>query len=86
MLKSFITSVTLDILASLLQQFSNWLCELGEVQNEPSIKVSQPKETSHPDGARPLYNEIWSAKVPPKVRIFAWKLSHEGLATDSNWK
>jgi hypothetical protein len=36
-----------------------------------------------PDGSRSLYNEIWSAKVPPKVKIFAWRLSQDGLATDS---
>jgi ribonuclease HI len=33
------------------------------------------------DGSRALYKEIWSAKVPPKVRIFAWRLLHDGLAT-----
>jgi hypothetical protein len=27
---------------------------------------------------------IWAAQVPPKVRIFAWRLSQEGLATQCN--
>jgi hypothetical protein len=45
MLESFITSLAPEILVSLLQQFSNWLHDLGEVQNEPSIITSQPKET-----------------------------------------
>jgi hypothetical protein len=34
-----------------------------------------------PDGKRAVYDRIWSADVPPKVRIFAWRLSQEGLAT-----
>jgi hypothetical protein len=33
-----------------------------------------------------LYQEIWAAQVPPKVRIFSWKLSQEGLATQCNRK
>jgi hypothetical protein len=30
---------------------------------------------------RPLYKNLRNADVPPKVRIFAWKLATEGLAT-----
>jgi hypothetical protein len=37
-------------------------------------------------GSRPMYNEIWKAKVPPKVRVFAWKLSQDGLTTQSKQK
>jgi hypothetical protein len=33
------------------------------------------------DGTRPLYADIWKAKVPAKVRIFVWPLAQEGLAT-----
>jgi hypothetical protein len=36
------------------------------------------------DGRRNLYNEIWSAHVPQKVRIFAWRLAQDGLATQEN--
>jgi hypothetical protein len=42
--------------------------------------------SSNADGRRSLYNEIWSAKVPQKVRIFAWRLSQDGLATQENRK
>jgi hypothetical protein len=35
---------------------------------------------------RPIYKEIWSAEVPPKVRIFAWKLVTDGLATQDKRK
>jgi hypothetical protein len=46
MLESFIISLALEILVSLFQQFSNWLHDLEEVWNEPSIIASQPKEIS----------------------------------------
>jgi hypothetical protein len=35
-------------------------------------------------GHRPLYKRIWFAPVPPKIRIFAWRLSRESLATQVN--
>jgi hypothetical protein len=38
------------------------------------------------DGSQSLYKKLWSVKVPPKVRLFAWKLSEEGLATQDNRK
>jgi hypothetical protein len=40
----------------------------------------------HNDGSRPLFQAIWKAAVPPKVKIFAWRLSQEGLATQTNKK
>jgi hypothetical protein len=30
---------------------------------------------------RSMYKDLWSVDVPPKVRIFAWKLATDGLAT-----
>jgi hypothetical protein len=33
-----------------------------------------------------VFKCIWSANVPPKVRVFAWRLSQEGLATQTNRK
>jgi hypothetical protein len=42
--------------------------------------------STHPDGSRPLYKTIWKAEVPPKVKIFAWKLAQDGLATNRNRK
>jgi hypothetical protein len=38
------------------------------------------------DGRRSLHKEIWKTNVPQKVRIFAWRLSQEGLATQENRK
>jgi hypothetical protein len=37
--------------------------------------------SSVPNGSRSLYKEIWSANVPPKVRLFTWKVTQQGLAT-----
>jgi hypothetical protein len=42
--------------------------------------------SSSADGSRSLYMALWSAKVLPKVRLFAWKLSKEGLLTQDNRK
>jgi hypothetical protein len=33
-----------------------------------------------------MYYTIWSAEVPPKVRIFAWRLSQECLTAQCNRK
>jgi hypothetical protein len=42
--------------------------------------------SSWPKGNRPIYNDIWKATVPPKVRVFAWRLSQDSLATQTNRK
>jgi hypothetical protein len=31
-----------------------------------------------------MFADIWKAKVPEKVHIFAWRLVQEGLATQVN--
>jgi hypothetical protein len=46
----------------------------------------QLSSSTHEDGARPLYNEIWTAKVLAKVCIFAWRLKQDDLATQVNRK
>jgi hypothetical protein len=38
------------------------------------------------DGSQPLLNMIWTARVPPKVRTLAWRLSQEALTTQTNRK
>jgi hypothetical protein len=48
------------------------------------IKFEQNNQAGSSDGGNdgcPMYKEIWSAVVPPKVQIFAWKLTTDGLAT-----
>jgi hypothetical protein len=54
-----------------------------------ALKIDQEEErvvgsSSRPDGSRRLYNEIWAAQVPPKVGVFAWRLSQKGLSTQCN--
>jgi hypothetical protein len=53
------------------------------VQHEQE-STDQPGSSARPDGTRSLFKGIWSAQVPNKVQIFAWRLSQEGLATQSN--
>lgn len=36
------------------------------------------------DGDRSIWRRIWSTPVPPKVRIFAWRLARNYLATQKN--
>jgi hypothetical protein len=40
--------------------------------------------SANADGNRPLWNCIWKAHVPPKVRVFAWKLATNSLPTKAN--
>jgi len=40
--------------------------------------------SSRPDGDRLLWKNIWKANVPPKVRIFCWKLARDVLPTKKN--
>jgi hypothetical protein len=49
-----------------------------------ALEQSEKRQTgssSRRNGSRPLYKDIWSAKVLPKVPIFAWRLVQDGLAT-----
>jgi hypothetical protein len=54
---------------------------LGQtLQDIPQATAS----SSNPDGERSLWRKIWKANVPPKVRIFAWKLGRDALPTKKN--
>jgi hypothetical protein len=53
------------------------------MDSDPDARRAEGSSSS-PDGSRSLFKQIWSANLPPKVRIFAWKLMHEGLATQLN--
>uniref|UniRef100_A0A0A9ESI1 Reverse transcriptase zinc-binding domain-containing protein n=1 Tax=Arundo donax TaxID=35708 RepID=A0A0A9ESI1_ARUDO len=50
---------------------------------EQSVGTLQ-SSNSHGDGSRQIWDKIWSAQVPQKVRIFAWRLALNGLATQNN--
>jgi hypothetical protein len=38
------------------------------------------------DGERPAWKKLWTLPVPHKVRVFAWRVTHNGLATQANKK
>ena len=31
-----------------------------------------------------VWKKLWALQLPPKVKVFAWKLAHNSLATQSN--
>ncbi|TVU25372.1 hypothetical protein EJB05_27866, partial [Eragrostis curvula] len=46
----------------------------------------QDGSSTHADGSRGLWQKIWKAPVPQKLRVFAWRLAQDGLATQQNRK
>lgn len=50
------------------------------------LDAGHSSSSANPDGARPAWKKLWKLPIPHKVRIFAWKLIHGGLATKSNNK
>lgn len=46
--------------------------------------LSASGTSAAPDGHRNLWRLIWRAPVPPKIRIFAWKLATYSLAIQAN--
>jgi ribonuclease HI len=42
--------------------------------------------SSNADGERTIWKHIWKARVPSKVRVFAWKVATNGLPTNANRK
>jgi hypothetical protein len=44
----------------------------------------QTNSSNSKDGERKLWNAIWKANVPPKVRVFVWKLATNSLAVQAN--
>jgi hypothetical protein len=48
-------------------------------QNRNCVSTS-----SKPDGERALWNCVWKANVPPKVRVFGWRLATDTLPTRNN--
>lgn len=41
-------------------------------------------QCSNGDGDRKLWKNIWNVQVPQKIRIFAWRVSRDCLATQHN--
>ena len=40
--------------------------------------------SSNTNGERMVWKKLWALQLPPKVKVFVWKLAHNGLATQSN--
>ena len=51
------------------------------------LKNSQDElgqSSGEPNGERRLWNLIWKANIPQKIRIFAWRASSDSLAVQTN--
>jgi hypothetical protein len=46
--------------------------------------LSTSQSSSSPNGDRHVWNIIWKANVPQKLRIFAWKAATNSLAVRTN--
>jgi hypothetical protein len=47
---------------------------------EPALIAMSPgQSSSNPTGERRIWDLVWKAKVPPKLRVFAWKAATETL-------
>lgn len=52
---------------------------------ESELRIQAIGATSNrPDGQRPDWKLIWGCPIHPKVRLFAWKLTSNALATQGN--
>ena len=52
--------------------------------DEKMCNESSGASSNNPSGYRPGWKLIWQCPVPPKVRIFSWKLASNALATQEN--
>jgi hypothetical protein len=46
--------------------------------------ISTGQNSNRPEGDRPIWDVIWKAKVPQKVKIFTWSLATDSLAVQTN--
>jgi hypothetical protein len=44
-------------------------------------RPSQGATSRAPNGRRAIWKTLWGCPAPPKVRVFAWKLATNSLAT-----
>lgn len=40
--------------------------------------------SARPNGERPIWKKLWKLPIPQKVKVFAWRVAHNGLATQAN--
>jgi hypothetical protein len=46
------------------------------------MRQDRGASSMRPDGLRPSWNLIWKCPVPPKVKMLAWKIGRNALATE----
>ncbi|KAI5020250.1 hypothetical protein ZWY2020_045138 [Hordeum vulgare] len=51
---------------------------------EGKLRSSTAASSTTPDGRRAVWAFLWGCPAPPKVRVFAWRLATNSLATLSN--
>jgi hypothetical protein len=49
-----------------------------------TVDMTWGATSTQPDGHRPCWKLIWNAQVPQKVKMLAWKICSNGLATQDN--
>jgi hypothetical protein len=52
---------------------------LSEIHRHPSVATSRA-----PDGRHAVWAQLWRCPAPPKVRVFAWSVATNALATWAN--
>ena len=53
------------------------LCHVGTIASTSTVSD---------EGERKVWQNVWSGHIPPKVKTFSWKLSHDVLPTRKNKK
>jgi hypothetical protein len=43
--------------------------------------LSGGQSSAGPSGERKIWDLVWKASVPPKLRVFAWKVTSDSLGT-----
>lgn len=48
------------------------------------LKEESREEAGSSRDMTPFWNKLWKLQIPPKVKIFAWKLAHDIVASEAN--
>jgi len=60
--------------------------KLGVDIRDLDLEEGMQSSSSNTDGMRRGSKKLWALPVPQKVKVFAWKLIHNGLANQANKK
>lgn len=74
---------TQDLLYWKLSKTGSYTVKLGYyVQRQLNAEVAQPNQvllSSSPQLRNTFMHKLWMLNIPPKLKIFWWKLLHNGL-------